>query len=521
MPRITRGGVALGAVVLSFAAILLFGGHVFGGQSRSGTPPSVPASDVSAAVSAPAPAGQTHNTSVGSSGGALPSADGVQAAAGDDSPTTAALPPRRAQSTGWPAMILYTVLGVISLILFIVAASTLWWMLHAWRSPDALAATGFRRRSAGRPLSFSLLLPARHEQDVLGDTIDALARLDHPLYEVIVIIGHDDPETEQVARAGAARHPGTVRVVIDDNIPKNKPKALNTALPACRGAVVGVFDAEDEVHPGLLRLVEARFEESGADVVQSGVQLMNVRSSWWSLRNCLEYYFWFRSRLHFHADQRFIPLGGNTVFARTALLRAVGGWDRNCLAEDCEIGVRLSTRGARVAVAYDPKVVTREETPGSISALVKQRTRWDQGFMQVYRKGEWRRLPSRRQRLLARYTLAMPFLQAATGALVPVAIIGMFVLKVPVPLTLLTFLPLAPTLVTVAVEAAALGEFGKEFGIKIKLWDHLRLVLGAFPYQLLLAAAALRSVWRQTRGQGGWEKTQHANAHRSAESMAA
>ena len=72
-------------------------------------------------------------------------------------------------------------------------------------------------------------------------------------------------------------------------------------------------------------------------------------------------------RLHFHADQRFIPLGGNTVFARTRLLRAVGGWDRNCLAEDCEIGVRLSTRGARVAVAYDPRVVTREETPKSTS----------------------------------------------------------------------------------------------------------------------------------------------------------
>lgn len=45
MPRITRGGVALGAEVLSFAAIHLFGGHVFGAKSRSGAPPSVPASD--------------------------------------------------------------------------------------------------------------------------------------------------------------------------------------------------------------------------------------------------------------------------------------------------------------------------------------------------------------------------------------------------------------------------------------------------------------------------------------------
>jgi cellulose synthase/poly-beta-1,6-N-acetylglucosamine synthase-like glycosyltransferase len=242
---------------------------------------------------------------------------------------------------------------------------------------------------------------------------------------------------------------------------------------------------------------------------------MNVQTSWWSLRNCLEYYFWFRSRLHFHADQRFIPLGGNTVFTRTALLRRAGGWDPHCLAEDCEIGVRLSTGGARVAVAYDPQAVTREETPQSVRALVKQRTRWDQGFLQVYRKGEWRKLPTRRQRWLARYTLAMPFLQAATGAFLPVAVASMFLLKVAVPVALATFMPLALMLVTMAVELAALGEFGREFGIRIRMWDRIRLVLGTFPYQLLLAFAAVRSVWREMRGDGGWEKTSHANAHRA------
>ena len=415
----------------------------------------------------------------------------------------------------WQLLLLNGVLVILSLGLFTVSSTTLWWMLHAWRSPDALAATGFRRRAAGAPRSFSLLLPARHEQEVLGDTIDTLARLDHPKYEVIVIIGHDDPETEFVARAAASRYPRVVRVVIDYHLPKNKPKALNTALRKCRGDIVGVFDAEDEVHPGLLRLVEARFEESGADVVQAGVQLMNVQTSWWSLRNCLEYYFWFRSRLHFHAEKRFIPLGGNTVFTRTELLREAGGWDPNCLAEDCEIGVRLSTRGAVVAVAYDPQVVTREETPSSIRALVKQRTRWDQGFLQVLRKGEWRKLPSRRQRWLARYTLAMPLLQAATGVLVPLSLGMMFLLKVPVPTALVTFLPLAPTLVTMAVESAALGEFGREFGIRIRARDHARLLLGTVPYQLLLAGAAVRSVWREIRGQGGWEKTTHTNAHRT------
>ncbi|HYZ67948.1 MAG TPA: glycosyltransferase, partial [Mycobacterium sp.] len=440
MPRFNRTAVAVCAV-LAFVGLVIVSGRPFGDDNRAAMPPPVPASGPDAQPTPPPAAGSPDpqvdaERTVGSSGGALPRAEGVQAASGETKPQAPPAPQRRDRPASLPERILYYALVIVSLGLFAVSATTLWWMLHAWHSPEALAATGFRRRNAGAHRSFSLVLPARHEQAVLGDTIDALARLDHPCYEVIVVIGHDDPETEHVARAAASRHRHIVRVVMDHNVPKNKPKALNTALPECRGDIVGVFDAEDDVHPGLLRLVEARFEESGADVVQAGVQLMNVQTSWWSLRNCLEYYFWFRSRLHFHADQRFIPLGGNTVFTRTDLLRRAGGWDPNCLAEDCEIGVRLSTAGARVAVAYDPDAVTREETPQSIRALVKQRTRWNQGFLQVYRKAEWRKLPSHRQRWLARYTLAMPFLQAATGALLPLAIASMFLLKAPVPVAL-------------------------------------------------------------------------------------
>ena len=346
--RVKRTAMAFAAVLL-FVALVVVSGRPSGDDDQPAPPPSVPSAsaDGSAATEQERESGTPGAHPEGSSGGALPPAEGVQASSGGAEPPAQPMPREQSENRppSWQLLLLNGVLVILSLGLFTVSSTTLWWMLHAWRSPDALAATGFRRRAAGAPRSFSLLLPARHEQEVLGDTIDTLARLDHPKYEVIVIIGHDDPETEFVARAAAARYPRVVRVVIDYHLPKNKPKALNTALRKCRGDIVGVFDAEDEVHPGLLRLVEARFEESGADVVQAGVQLMNVQTSWWSLRNCLEYYFWFRSRLHFHAEKRFIPLGGNTVFTRTELLREAGGWDPDCLAEDCEIGVRLSTPG--------------------------------------------------------------------------------------------------------------------------------------------------------------------------------
>ena len=417
---------------------------------------------------------------------------------------------------------LSTLVVATSLVLGSVAALTLTWMVYAWRTPEGLAATRFSRGepTAVRRLRFSLLVPARHEDEVLGHTLDGLAGLRHPDVEVICVVGHDDDATAAVARAAAERHPDRVRVVVDHSWPKNKPTALNTALSECTGDVVGVFDAEDEVSPDLLAAIETTFHSDRADVVQGGVQLMNVGSSWWSLRNCLEYFFWFRSRLHYHADRDFIPLGGNTVFVRTSLLRAVNGWDPDCLAEDCELGVRLSSLGAWVSVAYEPRMATREETPGSIGSLVRQRTRWNQGFLQVLRKGEWKGLPTSRQRLLARYTLLTPFLQALTGLLVPVSLVLMLAANTPAVVTLIAFLPMLMVLASVAVEVSALHEFGRDYGVSVRTRYYLWLVLGTVPYQWLLAFAAVRAVWRELNNERGWEKTAHTGAHRETSTTA-
>jgi glycosyltransferase XagB len=268
------------------------------------------------------------------------------------------------------------------------------------------------------------------------------------------------------------------------------------------------------VHRGLLRVVDRAFRAHDADVVQGGVQLVNFRSNWFALRNCLEYFFWFRSRLHLQQKHGFIPLGGNTVFARADVLRSVGGWDAECLAEDCDLGVRLSTRGARISVCYDPYLVTREETPDTVMGLLKQRTRWNQGFLQVLRKGEWRQIPSWRQRMLARYTLCQPFLQAFAGIAILIAVASMFVAHLPVGLSLLTFLPMSPTLAMVVFELVGLREFCRVYHVRPSKTDYVRLLIGTGPYQVILAAAACRAVFRELRGHRGWEKTAHNGAHR-------
>jgi cellulose synthase/poly-beta-1,6-N-acetylglucosamine synthase-like glycosyltransferase len=410
------------------------------------------------------------------------------------------------------ASLLYILYIAVSLVLGAVAWTTLIWMLHAWRTPSSLVESRLAHDDLEPAHSFSLIVPARHEEAVLEATLSRLVTTDHPDFEVLVVVGDDDPATREVAERVAGRHPELVKVIVDSSRPKSKPKALNTALPYCTGAITGVFDAEDDVHPALLQRVDQCFQRRDADVVQAGVQLMNFRSSWLTVRNVLEYYFWFRSRLHRHAGQGFIPLGGNTVFVRTQVLRAVSGWDPDCLAEDCELGVRLSALGAHTAVFYEPELVTREECPPTLGAFAKQRTRWNQGYLQTLTKGYWRRLPLR-QRALGGYILATPYLMAIAWVLMPIALATAVAVKTPVPITLISFVPALPMLSMLAVEIAGLGDFCRAYGERASARDYGRLILGLPLYQAALAFAAARAVVREALGNRGWEKTAHLGLH--------
>jgi hypothetical protein len=408
--------------------------------------------------------------------------------------------------------LVYVLYVGVTVLIGVVAWTTLLWMLDAWRTPASLDRSRLDRDDAEPAHSFSLIVPARHEEAVLEATLMRLVSTAHPAFEVLIVIGHDDPGTREVAERVADHYPDLVRVVVDTSWPKSKPKALNTALPHCRGSITGVFDAEDVVHPDLLERVDQCFQSTDADVVQAGVQLMNFRSSWLTVRNVLEYYFWFRSRLHFHARQGFIPLGGNTVFVRTDVLRAVSGWDAECLAEDCELGVRLSALGAHTEVFYEPELVTREECPPTVGAFARQRTRWNQGYLQTLSRNYWRQLPLRR-RMLGAYTLTMPYVMAIAWILMPLALATAIAVKAPVPITLISFLPTLPLLSTLAVEVVGLHEFCRTYGERASLRDYGRLVLGLPLYQAVLAFSAARAVVREARGARGWEKTAHMGLH--------
>ena len=175
--------------------------------------------------------------------------------------------------------------------------------------------------------------------------------------------------------------------MVFDDLPINKPHGLNVALRQARTTWSTIFDAEDEIHPDIVSVVNTVMVNEGVKVVQGGVQLMNYESNWYSTLNVLEYFFWFKSRLHYHARHGSIPLGGNTVFFSRDLLnrhRRLGRVEPHRGRRHRPPGERM---GERIRVIYDDRYVTKEETPPTLAQFIKQRTRWSQGFMQTLAQG--------------------------------------------------------------------------------------------------------------------------------------
>ena len=391
-------------------------------------------------------------------------------------------------------------------------------MIYAWEN-DENTKSGLNSADFSSPaFSFTAIVPCKHEKNTIADTIRAMHRLSYPQdkKQILIVIheGSDDGTIGIVNETIAELHTENIQLVTFNESPVNKPHGLNKALEQATGDFVAIFDAEDEPHTDLLRVVNTALLNTNADVLQSGVQLMNYDSNWYSIFNVLEYYFWFKSSLHFYAKNKVAPLGGVSVFFRRVLLQKVGGWDVNCLTEDAEVGIRLSQIGAKVAVIYSAKYATREETPPTLVSFVKQRTRWAQGFLQILARGSFRNFPTFKQRFLAVYILSWPLIIPFAALLLPFGIFMMSFVSLPPALALLSNIPLLLFLGFILTLIVGFYEFTREYGFKFSPYYIIVIILLYYPYTLLLVVASVRAIYRNVSNITVWEKTEHINKHR-------
>jgi len=133
--------------------------------------------------------------------------------------------------------------------------------LYAWEDDEKLRKNRVPETFEPPQQRFTLLLPARHEEEVIQDTIQRMIDLNYPreLVQILVVIEAGDHGTiaEVDTKLAALREQGigNARLITFDDPPINKPHGLNVGLKVSTGDVVTIFDAEDEPHPDILNVV--------------------------------------------------------------------------------------------------------------------------------------------------------------------------------------------------------------------------------------------------------------------------
>lgn len=231
---------------------------------------------------------------------------------------------------------------------------------------------------------WTILVALYHEADSVPSLLQALSNLDWPSDKLDLVFACENDDVETLAALELWRHRSPFRLIaVPMGGPRTKPKALQTALPFCRGRYLTVYDAEDIPAPGQVREAWHAFRHGPATlaVVQAPLVIWNEQESWISRQFALDYAIWFRLILPaLVCLSRLLPLGGTSNHFDIKYLREAGGWDPYNVTEDADLGIRLARRGLTAALIQSP---TFEEGAPTLEGWVRQRGRWIQGHIQT------------------------------------------------------------------------------------------------------------------------------------------
>jgi len=232
---------------------------------------------------------------------------------------------------------------------------------------------------------YVIILPLYHEATVLPTLVEALRRFDYPpqCLDIRLLIESDDSETLAMAQSMNLQPPFHIEH-IPVSYPRTKPKACNVALFSVSGDYLVIYDAEDRPEPDQLKKAAVAFSRVPANVacIQAKLNFYNPRRNFLTRCFTSEYAMWFDLCLpgldYLRAP---IPLGGTSNHFRLDVLKSLGGWDEYNVTEDCDLGLRLFSRGWRTRILDS---TTWEQACPSLSNWIRQRSRWVKGYVQTW-----------------------------------------------------------------------------------------------------------------------------------------
>ena len=239
----------------------------------------------------------------------------------------------------------------------------------------------------------SIHIPAyKEEPEMLKLTLDAVAALDYPDFEALVIVNNTPDEyywkpIEAHCRALGPRF----KFVFLPKVAGFKAGALNQAMAQVDPAaeIMALIDADYVVAPGWLRDLVPAFADPKVALVQApqdhrdaGESLLKRMMNW-------EYAGFFDIGMIQRNEDDAIVAHGTMLMVRRSAFEQVGAWQSDTIVEDTELGLRLYEAG--YSALYTNTRYGWGILPDTFKAFQTQRHRWAYGAVQIIKK-HWRHM---------------------------------------------------------------------------------------------------------------------------------
>ncbi len=279
----------------------------------------------------------------------------------------------------------FLVVGMLGVIAVLLAEAHEWAEAH-WATSRRRELSPGGGDAAHRP-KVSIHVPAYNEPpDMLIQTIDALARLDYPDYEVLVIDNNTKDEAVwRPVEAHCAKLGERFRFFHVSPLAGFKAGALNFALKATAAdaQIVAVIDSDYKVEPQWLKELVPAFASEKMAIVQAPQDYRDEEENAFKAMCYAEYRGFFQIGMVTRNERNAIIQHGTMTLVRRQVLDEVGGWAEWCITEDAELGLRIFEAGYEAT--YVPFSYGRGLMPDTYIDFKKQRFRWAYGSMQILR----------------------------------------------------------------------------------------------------------------------------------------
>jgi cellulose synthase/poly-beta-1,6-N-acetylglucosamine synthase-like glycosyltransferase len=238
----------------------------------------------------------------------------------------------------------------------------------------------------------SIHIPAYFEPvDMLKQTLDAVARLDYPNFECVVIINNTpDPAFWQPIQDHCRALGERFKFINAEKVQGFKAGALRIAMErtAVDAEIIGIIDADYVVQPDWLKDLVPVFADPRVGLVQAPQEHRDGDTSLMHYIMNGEYAGFFDIGMVQRNEFNAIIVHGTMCLIRRAAMDMAGGWAGDTICEDTDLGLAIIEHGW--VTHYTNHRYGHGLLPDTYEAFKKQRHRWAYGGFQIVKK-HWRR----------------------------------------------------------------------------------------------------------------------------------